>query len=271
LIAFMLPHVLNARRGPLFPAIIVILLVTPLTLRRPPNPYVYFGGLAATALAMLLFLQIRAVTYSGGTWGEALQTLSVSSAVDRGQEAEDNEYVNSCQVISTVYQDGKYEYGTGHLELLVHWVPRAIWWSKPELGAGIYTNRELFDDVEEATGVRLLGTGASAAGVADSFIQYGVFCPLFWFALSACIGALYTKVLRSRSPQWMFSYVGFICASHWLISQSFSAAFVPGMYFQLVPIGIFVAIWIFEQATAAPRKLGRRRVVAPVPQSALPS
>ena len=41
--------------------------------------FVFGGGLVAAALVMLLFLQIRAVTYNGGTWGEAFKTLSVVS------------------------------------------------------------------------------------------------------------------------------------------------------------------------------------------------
>lgn len=254
IVAFMLPHVINVRRGPLFPAVIVLLLVWPLTVRRPPNRLFYVGGLVAAAVAMLLFLQIRAVTYKGGSWGEALQTLNVNAAVDRGEEADDNEYVNNCQLIGTIFQNGKYQYGTGHLELLVHWVPRSLWWAKPGLGEGNYSFNEMFDDVERATGVRLLGAGAAAGGVADSFVQYGVLCPLYWFALSAGVGVIYAKVLRSRRPQWIFAYVGFICASHWLVSQSLPAAFVPAMYFESVPLLVFFGLWVYRRWMPAPRR-----------------
>lgn len=274
IIAFMLPHVMNARRGPLFPAIIVLLLVWPMTVRRPPSRILFCGGLAAAALAMMLFLQIRTVTYNGGTWGEALQTIDVDAAAQRGDEADDNEYVNSCQVIGTLYQNGKYQYGSGHLGLLLHWVPRAFWPNKPELGEGSYGNRELFDDVEQATGVRLLGTGASAAGVADSFLQYGVLCPLFWFVLSFGVALVYTKALATRAPWWMFVYVGFLCASHWLVSQSFSAAFVPGMFFQVVPVCVllFVLCHRWRRRATAGRRFGPHRPVpSPRPASALPS
>jgi hypothetical protein len=263
-IAFILPPLINARRGPLFPAVIVLLLVPPMTLRRPPSRLLYCGGLLAAGLVMVLFLQVRAVTYNGGTWSEAIQQINVDAAAQRGDEAEDNEYVNSCQVIGTVFQDGKYQYGAGHLGLLVHWVPRAFWPSKPELGEGTYTNRELFDDVEQATGVRLLGTGASAAGVADSFLQYGVFCPLFWFVLSLCFALVYTKALASRAPWWLFSYVGFLCASHWLVSQSFSAAFVPAMYFEVVPLCLLSYLLCCHRRRLSPR----RRFPPPRPMDA---
>jgi hypothetical protein len=259
IILFMLPHVLNARRGPLYPAIIVLLLVLPLTLRRPPNRFIFCGGLAAAALVMLLFLQIRAVIYNGGTWGEALQTIDLDTAAERGNEVDDNEYVNHCQLIGTIYRNGKYQYGTGHLELLVHWVPRAIWPNKPVLGEGLHSLNEIFEDVEQTGGAQLLGSGAASGGVADSFLQYGIFCPLFWFLLSLGVALVYGRALASRAPWWMFSYVGFLCASHWLVSQSFSAAFVPGMYFQAVPLGVLLLLKLHARYTRPVRRMGPGR------------
>jgi hypothetical protein len=239
LAAFMFPHIINARRGPLFPAIMVLLLVPPLATRRAPNRLFFCGTLTAAALVMLLFLQVRTITYNGGTWGEAIHHLDVSAAVEeRGKQAEDNEYVNNCQLIGTIYQNGKYQYGTGHLSLLWHWIPRAVWKDKPTLGEGTYSFEEMFDDVEAATGFHLLGYGASSGGVADTFVQYGIFCPLFWFGLSWGIGCVYMRALRGN-PRWLFTYVGFICASHWLVSQGFAASFVPGMCFQTVPLITF--------------------------------
>ena len=267
--AFMFPHVLNARRGPLFPAIMVLLLVPPLTRRKAPNRWLFFGGLALAAVVMLIFLQIRAVTYKGGTWSQALESVDVTSAVtDRGEQAEDNEYVNSCQVIGTIYQNGKYQFGTGHFSLLYHWVPRAIWKDKPELGQGSYSFDEMFDDVESATGFHLLGTGAADGGVADTFIQYGVFCCVFWFGLSWMIGRVYVRARSGRSPSWLFCYVGFICASHWLVSQSFSAAFVPGMFFQAVP---FVVFLLLNSASRPVRVSIKRRALPPINSAARPA
>jgi hypothetical protein len=271
-VVFMFPQLITARRGPLFPAIIALLLVPPLTLRRPPNRLVYCGGLAAAGIVMLLFIQVRVTIYNGGTWSEAFQKLDVGDAVvDRGDDPYDNEYVNSCQVIGTVYQTGKYEYGTGHLELLVHWVPRAFWPAKPSLGEGYYPSGKLFDDMEIATGVRLLGSGAADAGVADSFLEYGLLCPLFWFALSCGLGIVYAKVLHTRSPWWMFSYVGFLCASHWLITQSFSAAYVPGWYFQLVPLSVLASLAVYGGGWRPQLKMGPRPQPSPQPTRALSS
>ena len=267
-VVFLLPFLADARRGPLYPAVIILLLVPPLTQRRAPNRVLYCGGLIAVGIVMLVFVQVRLTTYGGGTWSEAFQKLNVNDAVvARGEDPYDNEYVNNCQVIGTIYQNGKYEYGTGHMELFVHWVPRALWPGKPELGAGYYTNRELFDDIESTTGDRLLGFGASIAGVADSFLQYGFLCPFFWFALGGISAVVYTKVLRSNSPWWMFCYVGLLCSTHWLISQSFSAAFVPGMYFQVIPLCVLAMVWLYRRLTAVPGKTGPRR---PLPVAVKP-
>jgi hypothetical protein len=273
LVVFMMPQVLNARRGPLFPAIIVLLLVPPMTMRRAPNRLVYCGGLAITAVVMLVFLQVRSVLYTGGSWSEAFHNIDVGNAVvERGGEADDNEYVINCQVIGTTFQNGKYDYGTGHLGLFLHWVPRQVWPAKPVLGEGIYANNEMFDDIEKATGVRLLGSGAADAGVADSFVEYGVLCPFFWFFLGWLVGAVYLKAIRSGSPWWMFCYTGFLCSSHWLISQSFAASFVPGMYFQLIPLGVLAMVWLYRRWSVVPHKTGPRRTLStPVVPRALPS
>ena len=260
---FMFPQLATARRGPLFAAIIPLLLVPPMTLRRPPNRLLYCGGLLAAGVLMLLFVQVRATIYHGGTWTEAFQKLDIGDAVaDRGDDAEDNEYINNCQLIGTVYQTGHYEYGTGDFGLLFHWVPRAFWPNKPALGEGYFPTYLLYDDMEQATGVRLMGNGAAYTGVADSFLEYGLLCPLFWFVLSFLVAIVYTQAVRSWSPWWMFCYVGFLCSSHWLVSQAFSAAFVPGMYFQLVPLSVFCLVWLLRQLTAPPRKIGPRRTRA---------
>jgi hypothetical protein len=263
--AFMFPNVYNARRGPLFPSIMVLLLVPPLTLRRPPNPIVFFGGLFAVGFVMLLFLQVRSVTYRGGTWSEAFSRLSVDDAItERADDAQDNEYVNNCQQIATIYQNGKYQYGTGHLSLLLHWVPRSFWRDKPILGEGNYSFNEMFDDVEQAFGERLLGAGAASGGVADSFIQYGILCPVYWLGLSWLYGRVYVRAREGR-PRWIFCYVGLMCASHWLISQSFAAAAVPGLYFQVVPFGVFFVFNLIPSARMPMRPV-RQRVAPSLPQ-----
>ena len=187
--------VINARRGPLFPALMVLLLVPPLAMRRSPNPFIFCGGLAVLAVVMMTFLQVRSVIYSGGSWSEALRQVDITAAVaERSKEAEDNEYVNNCQLIGTIYSNGKYQYGTGHLQPSFPLDPaRDLERQADSRQKGAYSFDEMFDDVEAATGYRLLGTGAAAGGVADTFVQYGVFCPGFWFLLSWAFGAVYRK------------------------------------------------------------------------------
>ena len=257
--AFMYPHLINARRGPLFPAILILLLVPALAKRRTPNPLIFFGSLAMAGVLMLVFLQVRDTIYNGGSWGVALKRLDFNTALtEKVEQADDNEYINNCQLITTVYLDGKYQYGTGHLSLLIHWVPRSIWKDKPTLGEGIYSFDEMWDDVEATTGFRLLGNGAAPGGVANTFVQYGFLCPLFWFGLSWLFGFAYLRARNGNSARWLFCYVGFICASHWLVSQDVPAAFVPGMFFQIVPICIFLVLDRPRKQTVT--GAGKRRV-----------
>ena len=266
LAVFMYPQMANARRGPLFPAIMVWLLVPPMARKRSPNPIVFFGVLAAAGLVMLLFLQVRSLIGSGVPWSEMVQNLSLSKATEeRAKQPEDNEYINNCQLIGTIYQTGKYQYGTGHLSLLAHWIPRAIWKNKPVLGEGNYSYDEMFDDMEEFTGVRLLGTGAAPGGVADSFVQYGVLCPLFWFGLSWGFGRVYVRARYGNNPRWVFCYIGFMCTTHWLISQGFAAAFVPGACFQAVPFLAFLVLGRTPKPTRADLKRVRRSPPVQVP------
>jgi hypothetical protein len=106
--------------------------------------------------------------------------------------------------------------------------------------------------------------------VADSFVQYGVFCPLYWLLLSWGIGAVYVRAKTGNNPGWLFSYAGFICASHWLVSQSLAAAFVPVMFFEIAPL-CFLVVFTFYPGGEKARKVRRRPVRQEVPQPAVQS
>ena len=237
LLVFIYPQIKNARRGPTFPAVLIFLVMPSLAKRSIPKRVVFIGGLLCVGLAMLYFVSARFWTYNEGTWKEAFQSLTLRSVVSERNKVEtDNEYLNNCHLIWALYRNGKYQYGTGHLELLVHWIPHQFWRSKPTLGEGWYSHGELFDDVEAATGIRLLGGGAAAGGVADSFLQYGFLAPLFWYGLSWLMARVYLRARYGNDLRWQCSYIAFMCATHWLVSQGFAAAFVPWMCFLAVPL-----------------------------------
>lgn len=243
--AFMFPFLTGGRRGPLFPTAMVLLMVPSLANRRVPNPVMFFTGVIAAGVIMLLCLQIRQVNSENRSLGHIIQSLGrldVSSAMQvRGQEVGDNEYLNNCVLLAVMTKTGRYQYGTGHLSLLLHWIPRALWPDKPALGAGFISFDDLFDEVESLAGLRLLGGGAAAGGVADSFIQYGYFTPVFWFGLSWFVARIFVRARWGSDPRWQWVYVGFVCVTHWLISQGAAAAFVP--------VTIFVVV-LFVAATA---------------------
>lgn len=236
---FMTPFVLNARRGPVFPLIIVLLYLPPLIKKTPPRRAFILGGLLTAGLTMLAFNTARKWIVMGN-WDKAAGVLTPERVVvDRTLRVDDNEFINNVYEIAALNQNGKYQFGTGHLSLLTHWIPRAVWPGKPALGEGWYPREELDADVNAVAGRALLGSGAAATGVAEAFVQYGYLAPLFWFVIAWIIGRAYVRAVASTDPRVQISYVGLLCASHWLISQSFSEAFVPAAIYQVVPILAF--------------------------------
>jgi hypothetical protein len=252
MVTFMFPHIYNARRGPLFPAVLILLFIPPLARRKSPKAFLFLAALGTTAVLMFLFLQVRQWTYKEGTWTEAMESLTTEQLIEeRTTRVTDNEFVNNCHTIVTLLENGKYQLGTGHLELLVHWIPRKIWPGKPMLGEGSYSFEELFHDVEIYVGIDLLSGGASAGGVAESFVQYGFFCPLFWFGLSWLVARIFVRARSEGDPRWQLSYVGFLGSTHWLISQSFPASLVPCLFFVITPLCVLQLFVRFRQRSAS--------------------
>lgn len=237
LAAFLYPHVSYLRRGPTFPAIMLLLLVPPLATRKAPHRPLYLAGLTLLGVVLLAYLPLRKVIYNEGNWQEAFASLDVKEAVtERGKNVFDNEYINNCHMIEALADNGKFQYGTGHVSLFFHWIPSSIWKGKPSLGEGLYSHEELLGDVGESAGFQLLlGSGAAAGGVADSFVQYGWLTPLFWAGLGWLVSKAYWKGCYEGKILWIHGYIAIVCATHWLISQGFAAAFVPMLAFLLIP------------------------------------
>jgi len=256
----MFPHVAAARRGPLFPIVMVLVFLPNLVRRRTPKRTVILGALAGSAIVMLLFVAVRPWVYrsgessltaiSAGDWSEALDSVSFEDVVLRKTRQEtDNEFLYHCAMVKTNVETGVYQYGTGYLSLLTHWIPRRWWPSKPELGEGWFGN--ILHLIPTVTGWRM-SIGASAGGLAEVFNQFGWFSPLFWGLLGWLAARMLRRARVEDDPRWVVAYIGVLCASHWLISQGFAAAFVPACVFQVVP-------WLaFRVVRVAPRKLMSR-------------
>jgi hypothetical protein len=249
---FITPFIMNARRGPVFPLVIILLYLPPLIRKVPPRRAFILGGLLVAGLTMLALNTARHWIVARN-WGEAADVLTPEQIlVSRTLRVEDNEFINNVYMIAALNKTGKYQFGTGHLSLLTHWVPRAVWPGKPALGEGWYPPEELAADVNAVAGRSLLGGGAAATGVADSFVQYGFLAPLFWFAIAWIIGRVYVRAASTNNPRIQICYVGLLCASHWLISQSFSEAFVPATTYQVVPLIAFALFRVRRRSVALP-------------------
>lgn len=238
LLIFIFPHVAGLRRGPTFPAVILLLIVPPLAIQKPPNILIYITGIIFAGIAMLAYLPLRQVIYNNGEWENAIEKININSVlIDRNKELMDNEYINNCYMLYSIAESGKYDYGTGHLTLLFHWIPRSLWPTKPRLGGGlIQTDSDLVSNVEKLSGVPLIGGGAAAGCVADSFLQYSYFCPLFWMGISYLVGYIYWSALRNGNTYLIHAYIGIVCATHWLVSQAFASAYVQLLVFSLLSV-----------------------------------
>ena len=125
IVIFLIPHILYLRRGPTFPAFMLLLLVPPLARKKAPNPVVYISGLALLGIALLVYVQLRTIMYNEGTWNDAFASVNVKESVtERNKSVTDNEFVNNCHIIEALANNGKYQYGTGHMSLFLHWIPR---------------------------------------------------------------------------------------------------------------------------------------------------
>lgn len=240
------PFLIYARRGPLFPAVIMLSYAPILFSGKPPKRVVVLGALGGCGILMLLFIAIRPSIYSddpnstsaqalSGGWQKGLGELSASQVLaGKGTYLGDNEFAYHCAAVWTLYRTGLYQYGTGDLTLLTHWIPRQLWEDKPGLAKGFFP--DVIPEIQNEMGWRMT-YGASWAGAASVFEQYGFLCPFFWGTLGYFAGRCYRHGLSRRLPQ-QITYLGFISGTHWLISQGFGAAFVPVCIFVLPPLAI---------------------------------
>lgn len=237
------PHLATARRGPLFPAVVAAVLVAPLVARITPSRTRVLGGLAAASTAMLLFVAVRPWLYDDGKafreeetaerWQQALEEVTLRDVfMSRAVREGDNEFLYHCALVATIAEREAYQYGSGYLSLLTHWIPRQWWPEKPELGRGFFP--DAIGQVPLVVGWSM-SKGASAGGVAEVFNQFGFASPLFWLAFGFGIARLHARA-RAGDLRWQLAYVGLVCASHWLVSQGVAAAFVPACIYVVVPL-----------------------------------
>ena len=273
--ALLIPFVLGARRGPLFPGAIVIAFAPVLFTGKLPRRLVIFSALAGSGALMLLFVAIRPYIYtveghdkisSAGevstAWRGGLSDLSTSKVLlGKGARLGDNEYAFHCATVWTLFDTGRYQYGTGYLTLLIHWIPRQLWPDKPGLGQGLFPS--VGGEIPTEMGWERTA-GSSWGGVADVFEEFGFLSPLFWAALAYLAGRSYQAALSHQLSKEI-AYLGFMSGTHWLISQGFSPAVVPLCIFIIPPL----VILRFARAKSVqrPSRLHHITVVGPRPIS----
>jgi hypothetical protein len=245
------PFVLNARRGPLFPLVITCTFIPYLARRESPSRVAIASALVGVGAIMLAFLPIRHVmevrdgyTYQyslskerADIWIEGLSELSFDNVFgSRTATLGDNEYAYHCGTITTLVETGRYQYGTGYLTLLTHWIPHELWPDKPSLQAGFYPS--VYDVIPDVMGWGMTN-GASAGGVANVVEQLGILFPLFWVVIAQFLDFLHKKCFAIDSLSNPVYFVGFLGGAHWLIAQGLGASLVPICFFVFPPFLVF--------------------------------
>ena len=134
---------------------------------------------------------------SGFSWQDAVRIGSSNVIEDRrSKELADNEFVNHAIQIEANLKTGMYQYGTVHLGMLTHWIPRAIWPGKPQRSMGLYP---LARDHYKPGFYTNLGHGGAWGPVADSFDNYWYYCIVFWYLIGWGAVALYRPRSGARA------------------------------------------------------------------------
>jgi hypothetical protein len=224
------PFLLNARRGPTYTTIIAAafsyLLVRPSTLKL----WKVMGTLGAGGLLMIVLVHARGYLNRGLSWQSAMQAGTTEAVQEkRSTQVADNEFVNHAVKIEANLETGMYQYGTVHLAMLAHWIPRAIWPGKPQRSMGLYPAAMFHFKPGFYTN---LGLGGAWGPVADGFDNYWHLCPVFWFLIGWGSVALYKRALGQERLDWKMYYLAVLMSAHWFFAQCFTEALVPFMFYQ---------------------------------------
>ena len=231
------PFLVCARRGPTFVTIISISMAFFLTRARLPRPGVVLGVFFGAGLVILFIYTARRSVYSQESWQDFMDTVTVDEVVSqRAQKTGDNEFFNHCLALEANLRTGLYQYGTAHLAMFVHWVPRSFWPGKPMRGRGFFPTALYAVETEYAHNV---GYGGAIASVEDTFDNYGYFFPLFWVVAGYVTASFFAKTQETNDLRWKLHYVGLLSASHWFVAQNFPESFVPFCFFQAAYYGAF--------------------------------
>ncbi len=257
---FMLPFLMHHRRGPIFAFAVILLFTGFIILRRPPRPLMMISSLAVLGILMLWMLQMRAYVTQGEDWKKALNAHAISEAIfGRSEKISDNEFLNSCQLIGTLVESGKCNYGTGYASMPLNAIPRQWWKNKPNIGDGILRpKKDVYPLIELKYGKVMLGFGASPGTVADAFFEFSYFTPLFFMAVAYGLSRVYRRFIVTGDELCFILYIGALACTLWFVLQQFNQIVVPYCFF-VVP-GMLV---ICAARTISPRfpkrKLRRRK------------
>ena len=237
------PSLLHYRRGPTFTAIISAAFSYLLVRPSSPKLWNVIGILGAAGLLMIVLVHARKYLGSGQSWQAAMQIAAVDTVSEKSTKVADNEFVNHAVMIEGNLETGMYQYGTVHLAMLAHWIPRSIWPGKPIRSMGLYPSAMIHFKPGFYT---TLGHGGAWGPVSDSFDNYWYFCLVFWYFVGWGAVALYKQAIGQERLNWKMHYLAVLMSSHWFFAQCLTEALVPFMFYQAA----FALAFHFSPASA---------------------
>lgn len=215
---------LSARRGPVFPVVIMLTYGFGLMSAAKPKKLVLVTSIMVVGAAMLVFPLVRNYSEGGmAAWNsESVNALSFEAVTfEKSKQDGDNEALYHMGMVATATALGNYQYGTGYLTLLTHFIPRYLWQDKPNLGQGLFPWTPSL--MPKVLGWEL-SSGAASGGVAETFMELGFLAPLLWLALGYAMGRRFVDVSSTLKRA---QFITILAGSHWLVSQGVAAASIP--------------------------------------------
>lgn len=218
---------LGGRRGPLFLAMVG--LVVAWIIARPKRPHVLAIGcaLATVLLSVALVWSQRSILYLGSDeqfdWGAFQTTLS------QEEMGEGSNFVYGAGFVTATRHSGQFTWGRElAVNLFVRPIPRQLWPTKyQDVGADWVTNEYpglghlTTDDWLDAVGWIPLA-GSSAVSISDLFGEFGWGAVLVMYLVGRGFAFLCARRL-SHGGVWALLYFEALILSIYLATQSFSA------------------------------------------------
>jgi hypothetical protein len=219
---------------------------------RRPARVIFVPAALVLALTLGTLERTRILVNDGEATGrvDALFKVIPSFFTPRGNIASyaSKEYVFGTAMISTVRDEGSYEYGAFLYNLGVRFIPKEAF---DKLGLFTsWNNTNYLSHVGHHAGFDIPG-GAAPSGFAHVFVEFGWACPVFWFFLGSLARWFYARAVFGRDLSSIGYMTVYFIILLYLITQDLLNATMNAIY-------TFPALYLVYRAA---------RIAAPTPSA----